>query len=301
MLLVTYVPRNLRPIGRIHTGPVGNAMERPGVLRADQRIVPIERVSHHGRSGILEIISSEGDVDKWMQYASDYRGLTIGLQEVHLRPPIPDARKIICIGLNYPGHAKEQGLAAPLRPLYFAKAPTALIGAYDDICLPAEECGADYEVELGVVIGRQGISIPPDQAMSYVAGFTVINDVSARIWQREDGQWFRAKSRDTFCPCGPGIVPRSFITDVSQLRLTTHVNHVLRQDDVVGRMRFDIPRLIADISAHIRLEPGDILATGSPAGSGGFLNPPVYLRDGDVVRCTISDIGSLENRITVEG
>lgn len=301
MILIAYSNRSHRSSSRSLSVPTGDSFGRPGVLRPDHLIVPIDRYPIHGHSGLLGLMTSPGEAEHWINYAATYHGQTLSLEDVHIHPPIPDARKIICVGLNYPGHAKEQGLAAPTRPLFFAKAPTALIGANDDICLPSEECGADYEVELGVVIGRQGFCIPREQAMSYVAGYTVINDVSARIWQRDDGQWFRAKSRDTFCPCGPGIVPTSLIPHVEKLRLTTHVNDRLRQNDVAGHMRFDIPHLISELSKYITVEPGDIIATGSPAGSGGFETPPSYLRVGDVVRCSIEGIGTLVNRVVAGG
>jgi 2-keto-4-pentenoate hydratase/2-oxohepta-3-ene-1,7-dioic acid hydratase in catechol pathway len=205
--------------------------------------------------------------------------------------------KIICLGKNYPEHAKEGGFSPPERPLLFAKAPSALTGPRDPIVLPADSGQVDWEVELAVVIGKEGKRISKDAAFAFVAGVTVMNDVSGREAQFGDGQWFRGKSFDTFAPLGPCLVTLDAIPDLSALRLTAWVDGVCMQEGVAGEMHFDIPAIIAYISRDITLCPGDILSTGTPGGVGIFRDPPVTLAAGNVVECRIEGIGSLVNPV----
>ena len=198
------------------------------------------------------------------------------------------------------GHVTEQNKPWPEKPLLFAKAPSALCGAEDDIVLPGEDAQVDYEVELAVVIGRRGRRIAESQAMAYVAGYLVANDVSARRWQKDDGQWFRAKSSDTFFPCGPALVTSDEVEDPGALRLTTTIAGSVLQDAPLSDLIHDIPRLLAYISRDITLEPGDIISTGTPAGVGCYRTPPRFLAAGDLVECAIAgacDLGRLRNRV----
>jgi 2-keto-4-pentenoate hydratase/2-oxohepta-3-ene-1,7-dioic acid hydratase in catechol pathway len=224
----------------------------------------------------------------------------VARSSVRLGPPLTDPGKIVCIGLNYMGHASEQNKPWPEKPLLFAKAPSALCGAEDDIELPAEDAQVDYEVELAVVIGRSGRRIAESQAMAHVAGYLIANDVSARRWQKDDGQWFRAKSSDTFFPCGPALVTSDEVGDPTLLRLTTTIAGSVLQDAPLSDLIHGIPRLIAYISRDITLEPGDIISTGTPAGVGCYRSPPRFLAAGDLVECAIAgpcDLGRLRNRV----
>ena len=209
--------------------------------------------------------------------------------------PIHAPSKIICLGKNYAEHAKEGGFETPETPLIFCKAPNALSGPFDPIILPKSSGQVDWEVELAVVIGQEGKRIKRRDAFDYVAGYTVMNDVSGREAQFSDSQWFRGKSFDTFAPTGPCIVTADEIdaSEVHSLRLTASVDGIIMQDGNTRDMIFDIPAIIENISEDITLIPGDIIATGTPAGVGIFRNPPLVLKAGNVVECRIEKIGSI--------
>lgn len=220
------------------------------------------------------------------------------------RPP----RNVFCIGKNYRDHAEEfqgsgfdassQGQAIPDVPILFTKATTSVVGPDAPIDSTLDPTGTlDYEGELAVIIGTGGRGIPKDRAMRHVWGYTIVNDVTARDTQLRHKQWFLGKSADTFCPMGPCVVTADEIPDVSALRLTTRVNGETRQSAVVADLIFDIPTIIATLSAGITLEPGDIIATGTPAGVGIGFAPPRFLRPGDHVSVEITGIGVLENRV----
>jgi 2-keto-4-pentenoate hydratase/2-oxohepta-3-ene-1,7-dioic acid hydratase in catechol pathway len=226
-------------------------------------------------------------------------GLPLSL--VRLGPPVTDPRKIICIGLNYRGHADEQKKPWPKVPLLFAKTPNTLAGCADDIVLPAEDCKPDYEVELAVVIGRSARRVAAGDALAHVAGFMVANDVSARRWQQDDGQWFRAKSSDTFFPCGPALVTPDEAGDIARMRLTTSIGGQVLQDALASDLIHGLPELIAYITRDITLEPGDIISTGTPAGVGCWRTPPRFLAAGDRVECAIEPLGALRNRVVAAG
>lgn len=205
--------------------------------------------------------------------------------------------KIICVGLNYRDHAEEQRKPLPTEPLIFAKFPTAVIGPGQPIVIPGMSRQVDYEGELAVVMGRRGKDIPESSAYEYVAGYTIINDVSARDVQAKDKQFVRAKSFDTFAPMGPRVVSTKEIPDPHVLAIATKVNGDLRQSSSTNQMIFRVPNLVAFISQVCTLEPGDVIATGTPGGVGVFRNPPVFLKKGDVVRIEIEGIGVLENPV----
>ncbi len=219
------------------------------------------------------------------------------LKEVHLLPPIPQPGKVVAIGLNYRDHCVEQGIAPPSIPLIFAKFPSSISGPYDPIVLPAPDAQVDYEAELGVVIGRKAKRVPAGDAMGYVAGYLVLNDVSARNWQFSDKQWVRGKSCDTFCPIGPWLTTKDDIPDPHALRISTRVNETVLQDSNTSNLIFRIPELIEFITASITLEPGDIIATGTPVGVGCFRKPPIFLKEGDVVEIEIERLGKLRNPV----
>ncbi len=217
--------------------------------------------------------------------------------DVRLGPPIARPSKIICLGKNYIEHAREGHFEPPDKPLLFAKAPSALNGPRDPVVLP-QSCGqVDWEVELALVIGREGKRIPAAEALNYIAGYTVMNDVSGREAQFGDGQWFRGKSFDTFAPMGPTLVTPDEIEDIADLQLTAKVDGETMQTGNTGDLIFDIPYLLHYISEDITLLPGDVISTGTPAGVGIFRDPPVTLQAGNVVACRIEGIGSLVNPI----
>ncbi len=222
------------------------------------------------------------------------------LARVHLRAPVTRPGKIIALGWNYRDHAAEQKVEPPTTPLIFSKFPNSIAGPYDPIVIPHEDPQVDYEVELGVVIGRRGKRIREDHALDYVAGYLVINDVSARQWQFSDKQWTRAKSCDTFTPSGPWLTMRNEISDPHNLNLETRVNGEIRQHSNTGNMIFRIPAVLAFVSANITLAPGDIIATGTPPGVGLFRNPPIFLAPGDVVETEIEGLGCLRNSVIME-
>ncbi|MBI2438394.1 MAG: fumarylacetoacetate hydrolase family protein [Lentisphaerae bacterium] len=217
-----------------------------------------------------------------------------------LGPPIAAPSKIICLGANYAAHAREFGAKIPESPILFSKASTALIGPTDAIILPPGATQVDGEVELAVVIGKTARRVAEGNAWDYVAGYTVLNDVSDRAAQRAVSQWFRGKSPDTFCPLGPlgpYLVTRDEIADPHRLRLTSAINGQVFQDGTTADLIFKIPFLVSFISATITLLPGDVLTTGTPAGIGSVRTPPVYLRGGDQIECAVEMIGRQQNPV----
>ena len=213
---------------------------------------------------------------------------------------IPRPGKIVCVGLNYRDHAAEGGMDLPKAPLLFAKWANTLIGDGDAIVLPPESTQVDYEAELGVVIGAKAKRVSENDALDHVAGYICVNDVSARDLQFADGQWTRGKSPDTFCPVGPRLVPREEIADPQALAIRCIVNGEALQDSSTAQMIFSVAEIIAYASQVITLEPGDLIATGTPAGVGVFRDPKVLLSDGDEVSVEIEGLGTLTNPITKE-
>jgi 2-keto-4-pentenoate hydratase/2-oxohepta-3-ene-1,7-dioic acid hydratase in catechol pathway len=208
--------------------------------------------------------------------------------------------KIVCVGLNYLDHAQETGQAVPKAPLLFAKWPNTLIGDGETIVLPAAATEVDYEAELGVVIGTTAKHVAEADALDHVEGYICLNDVSARDLQFADGQWTRGKSPDTFCPVGPRLVPREEIDDPQQLGIRCILNGETMQDSSTAQMIFSVAEIIAYVSQVITLEPGDLIATGTPAGVGVFRDPKVLLKDGDEVSIEIDGLGTLTNPVEKE-
>jgi acylpyruvate hydrolase len=220
------------------------------------------------------------------------------LSSVKLLAPIPRPGKIIAVGLNYRDHLIEQGAKElPKSPIIFAKFPTSICAPGDPIVIPVSDPNVDYEAELAVVIGRKGKAITAADALHYVAGYMPLNDVSARAWQFGDKQWVRGKSPDTFCPIGPFLTTREEVPDPHALSIRARVNGVTLQDSNTSKIIFRIPELIEFISASITLEPGDIIATGTPEGVGAFRTPPIFLKPGDTVEVEIEGLGVLRNPV----
>jgi 2-keto-4-pentenoate hydratase/2-oxohepta-3-ene-1,7-dioic acid hydratase in catechol pathway len=208
--------------------------------------------------------------------------------------------KIVCVGLNYHDHAEEGGQELPKAPLLFAKWPNTLIGDGEPIVLPEESEQVDYEAELGVVIGTTAKHVSERDALDVVQGYICVNDVSARDLQFGDGQWTRGKSPDTFCPVGPRLVPREEIEDPQALAIRCVLNGETMQDSSTSQMIFSVAEIIAYVTRVITLEPGDLIATGTPAGVGVFRDPKVLLQDGDEVSVVIEGLGTLTNPVEKE-
>jgi 2-keto-4-pentenoate hydratase/2-oxohepta-3-ene-1,7-dioic acid hydratase in catechol pathway len=226
------------------------------------------------------------------------RDLVIPLSQAKLLAPIPrPAKNIFCLGRNYAEHAKERGNPVPTIPIYFTKAPTSVVGPEAPIIHHAVTQELDYEVELAVIIGKRGRDISVERALDYVFGYTIINDITARDLQRQHGQYFKGKSLDTFAPMGPIVVHRTLIPDPQHLTLRLRVNGEQRQHSSTGSMVFPIAQLISTLSAGMTIEPGDIIATGTPEGVGMGMTPQRWLKPGDVVEAEIEGIGVLRNRI----
>jgi 2-keto-4-pentenoate hydratase/2-oxohepta-3-ene-1,7-dioic acid hydratase in catechol pathway len=212
--------------------------------------------------------------------------------------PIDRPQKIICVGLNYSDHAEEQGLDLPERPVLFAKWPNTLIGPGEPIVVPGISQKVDYEAELGVVIGQRVKGAAVENALEAVAGYVCVNDVSARDLQFADGQWVRGKSPDTFCPVGPKLVPASDLPDPQALRIRAILNGETMQESTTANMVFGVAEIVAFVSEAITLEPGDLIATGTPAGVGAFRHPPVFMQAGDEITIEIDGVGTLTNPVT---
>lgn len=226
---------------------------------------------------------------------------TYRLDQVELLAPIINPPKIICLGLNYRDHAAEQGAKIPDEPIIFMKPRTAIIGPNQPIIKPSFVKKLDYEGELAIIIGKRGKNIPVSKAKNYIFGYTIFNDVSARDIQFKDRQWTRGKSFDTFAPIGPCIVTRNQLNDPNNLRIRTWVNGQLRQNSTTRNMVFNVYETIYHISRVMTLEPGDIIATGTPAGVGVFMKPkPKFLKHGDIVEIEIEGIGKLKNQVIEE-
>jgi 2-keto-4-pentenoate hydratase/2-oxohepta-3-ene-1,7-dioic acid hydratase in catechol pathway len=206
-------------------------------------------------------------------------------------------QKIVCVGLNYRDHAEEQGVALPERPLLFAKWPNTLLENGAPIRLPAISKQVDYEAELGVVIGRRASGVTVADALNFVEGYVVANDVSGRDLQFADGQWIRGKSLDTFLPVGE-LVPASAVPDPQALPIRAILNGEVMQDSNTSNMIFGVAEVVSFISQAITLEPGDLIITGTPAGVGAFRDPPVWLKPGDEITIEIDGVGSISSPVT---
>jgi len=226
-------------------------------------------------------------------------GLAYPADRVQRHAPIVRLRKdIFCLGQNYAAHAAESGNPPPTAPIYFTKPPTTVIGPGEAVPFPQGlTTRLDWEVELGVVIGRVGRDIPEARALEYVFGYTVFNDVSARDLQYRTSQWFKGKSLDGSSPMGPVIVTADEIPDPQALRLQLSVNAVAKQDSNTSDMIFSVARIIADLSAGMTLEPGDCISTGTPQGVGDGRKPPEYLKPGDMMAAEVERIGVLRNPV----
>ncbi len=271
----------------VNFGPPG--AERPGLQRPEG-IIDLRK---HFPS--LPVVGPEFFQQGWLEKLVDFDAPAEPFSG-RLGAPVLQPAKIICLGKNFAAHADEGGFDLPEQPLLFCKTSNTVNGPYDQVLLPASSGQVDWEVELALVIAKAGKAIDRHRALEHVAGYMVMNDVSARQAQFGHSQWFRGKSFDTFAPMGPALVTGDEIDDLYNLRLTARVNGVLMQDGNTADMIFSVAEIIEDISRDITLWPGDIISTGTPAGVGIFRDPPVTLKPGDVVECSIESVGTICNR-----
>ncbi len=286
----------------------------PGALVGSDSILDLDRaVKSRGKnlaSGDLANYLSWFDLENPLQHkarelykqfmtspASVDTSFILKRSDVRMLAPVPRPGKLICIGLNYRDHAAESKMKIPERPVVFSKFTTSVLPPNDAVVLPETSQQVDYEAELAVVIGRRGRNIELESAYDYVLGYTIVNDVSARDFQFADGQWQRGKSCDTFAPMGPAIVTSDEISDPHKLFIRLRLNGETMQDSNTDQLIFGVPQLIAFLSETITLEPGDVIATGTPAGVGFARTPPVFLRHGDVMQVEIEKIGTLESSV----
>jgi 2-keto-4-pentenoate hydratase/2-oxohepta-3-ene-1,7-dioic acid hydratase in catechol pathway len=288
---------------------------RVGTFRIDGelKVAVLDEGGGHVRPFALERAHAGRGVEALARLAAEglplpQLGEPVALSDITLEAPIPRPRRnIFCVGKNYHDHAQEfasSGFdsstaagAVPKVPIIFSKVPESVIAAGQDIVMDsAVDPAVDYEVELTVIIGKGGRGIRKADALKHVWGYTIVNDVTARDLQGRHSQWLIGKSQDTFCPMGPWAVTAEEI-DLANTPVLTYVNGEKRQDSNTGLLIFDVPTIIETLSAGITLLPGDVIATGTPAGVGIGFKPPRYLGHGDLVRCEIGGIGALENRI----
>jgi 2-keto-4-pentenoate hydratase/2-oxohepta-3-ene-1,7-dioic acid hydratase in catechol pathway len=281
---------------------------RPGLLLDDQRIVDIGAALGAGgtTNNMLGIIrGGAAMLEKLRALQAKPPANTVRLSDVKLHAPIPRPDKnVFCVGWNYLEHFEEgakklqDNRELPKWPVFFSKAPTTVTGPYDNIPFHSQvSTSMDWEVELGVIIGTSGINITEANAMKHIWGYTVINDVSWRdLQRRHGGQWHKGKSLDGSCPMGPWIVTADAI-DPANLRVTCRVNGVTKQDSNTKFLYFKLPRLIADLSAGMTLEAGDIISTGTPEGVGFARNPPEFMKPGDILETEVEGIGVMRNPI----
>jgi 2-keto-4-pentenoate hydratase/2-oxohepta-3-ene-1,7-dioic acid hydratase in catechol pathway len=296
MRLVTFVPKR-------------GAAPRVGLVRDGNQVVDLTQAG--GKPpfdpyDMVSLIAAGTKALAWLRKSAAKAKKALPLGKVRLLAPIPRPRKnVFCVGWNYVEHF-EEGKAArpnvtemPKHPAFFSKVPTTVTGPYDAIPFDPEiNKTFDWEAELGVIIGRGGKNIAEADAMKHVFGYTVINDVSVRYIQRQHGgQWFKGKSVDGTCPMGPWIATADEVPDPQNLHITSRVNGATKQDSNTSYMYFKVPRIIAELSYGLTLEPGDIISTGTPAGVGHARTPPEFMTAGDTLETEVAGLGSLRNRI----
>ncbi|WP_144552209.1 fumarylacetoacetate hydrolase family protein [Peribacillus simplex] len=219
------------------------------------------------------------------------------LSEVKILPPIAKPDKIICVGLNYFDHCKETGMEPPESPVIFSKYSNAIAGHNDAIEIPINSTTVDFEAELAFVIGREAKHISEEEANDYIFGYTIMNDISARDLQFQDGQWSRGKTADTFAPFGPVIVTQDEVGDPHNLAISLELNGEIMQDSNTSNLIFTVPKIISFLSQSMTLMPGDLIATGTPPGVGMGRNPKIWLKKGDRMNVSIEKIGTLSNHV----
>ncbi|HUS03709.1 MAG TPA: fumarylacetoacetate hydrolase family protein [Chitinophagaceae bacterium] len=237
-------------------------------------------------------------LNRLQKFIEENNSLPLLSKDIRLGSPVARPSKIICIGLNYADHAKETKANVPTEPIIFFKSTTALCGPYDEVIIPKNSKKTDWEVELAVVIGKKASYVEESEALNYVAGYCLHNDLSEREFQLErNGQWVKGKSCDTFAPLGPVLATQDEIANVDNLHLWLTVNGKKMQDGNTSNFIFKVPFIISYLSQFMTLLPGDVISTGTPAGVGLGFDPPIYLKDGDVVELGIDGLGTSKQNI----
>jgi 2,4-diketo-3-deoxy-L-fuconate hydrolase len=274
----------------VRFGPKG--LELPGLMNDEGSI-------HNLSSVAPDIDGRMLGPDSLAQLARlDLSKLPIVEGNPRIGPCVGSIGKLIGVGLNYSDHAEESNLPIPTEPILFMKATSAISGPYDDVELPLGAEELDWEVELAIVIGQRAKNVTEADALDFVAGYTIVNDVSERNWQaKRQGQWVKGKSHDTFAPIGPWLVTRDEIPDVQALSMTCDVSGVRRQTGSTATMIFGVKALVSYISGFMTLEPGDVITTGTPPGVGLGMKPPQYLREGDIMKLAITGLGEQFQRV----
>lgn len=286
---------------------VYNDEQHPGLLLSDGVILLSGPELRIGSMNQL-IESMNPDLENRIAVLASSPAHIMPLASVKLMAPIPyPSRNVFCLGKNYEEHAREinttriSDSGIPEVPIYFTKLASPAITHGDPVLFsPNATRQVDYEVELAIIIGKEGSNIKIEEALDYVFGYTIVNDITARDLQVDHKQWFKGKSLDSFCPMGPCIVYKDEIRHPVELDIQCRVNGELRQNSNTRNMIFDIPNIVNNLSKGLTLKPGDIICTGTPSGVGIGFDPPKYLKDGDVVECYIENIGYLTNRVIVE-
>lgn len=266
--------------------------EKPGALDEDGRIRDL--------SAHIEDIGPEqlDDATLASLAAIDLKSLPAVPASIRRGPPVSNIRKVVCIGLNYSDHAAESGLAIPEEPVVFMKADTSICGPNDDVIMPLVSKKLDWEVELGIIIGKQAHYVEESEALAHVAGYCVVNDVSEREFQIEGtGQWTKGKSHDTFCPVGPELTTRDEIADVQALDLWLDIDGQRVQTGSTSLMIFSVAHIVSYLSRYMTLRPGDLISTGTPPGVGLGFKPPRYLKAGEVMSLGIQGLGEISQTV----
>jgi len=269
-------------------GPKGQ--EKPGLLDKDGRIRDL--------SGIVKDIDGGVLADLSAVRAANIDNLPVVGEGVRIAQPVAKVGKFLCIGLNYSDHAAESGMPEPSEPIIFMKAVSAIIGPYDDVYLPPTSKKSDWEVELGIVIGKEARYVSKDKALDYVAGAVVVNDLSEREYQLERlGTWDKGKGCDTFGPFGPYLVTLDEVGDLNTLGLWLEINGTRMQTGNTASLIFDVPTLVSYVSQFMSLQPGDVISTGTPPGVGMGKKPQVWLKEGDVITLGIDKLGAQKQNV----
>ena len=269
-------------------GPKGK--EKPAVLDGEGTFRDL--------SGIVSDISGDALSDLSWGDGLDLSSLPALSKTERIGPCVGSVGKLVCVGLNYSDHASETGMRPPPEPILFGKATSSIVGPNDDVVIPKGSTKTDWEVELGVVIGKEASYVDENDALNHVAGYCVVNDVSERAFQTErSGQWFKGKSADTFAPIGPYVVTVDEVQDVSSLDMWLFVDGNPRQQGSTSKMIFGVSYLISYISQFMSLQPGDIIPTGTPAGVGSGQKPPIFLRPGQTMELGIDGLGQQRQKV----
>jgi 2-keto-4-pentenoate hydratase/2-oxohepta-3-ene-1,7-dioic acid hydratase in catechol pathway len=269
--------------------------EKPGILDNDGNIRDL--------SGIVPDIANETlSAEKLALIAeTDLSSLPLVKEGVRIGPCVAGAGKFICIGLNYADHAAESGLEVPSEPVIFMKATSAICGPNDPVIIPRGSQKTDWEVELGVIIGKRAKYVSEEDAIDYLAGYCLINDVSERAFQIEhEGQWTKGKSADNFGPIGPWLVTTDEIDDPQDLKMWLRINGQTRQDGSTRTMVYGVAHCVSYLSQFMSLQPGDIISTGTPPGVGMGLKPPTYLKPGDLIELSIEGLGEQRQQVIAD-